>query len=985
MLLKTRNNQTATNFQGRPLHLILVMPFVLQIFAAVGLTGYFSLRNGRQAVNDLTNQLMDKVDNLVDQHLDTYLATPQRINRSTLDAIELGMLNSQDSQDIGRFFWKQMQTSDVSYINYALSTGEYVGAGSWLEGQGVTIDELSPKHKGKTYSYTTDRQGNRLKVVKAYNYEPLKEAWYADTVKAGKPIWSRVYIWDTASGIINISIAASHPIYNNAKKIIGVVGVDLRLQDISNFLRNLKISPSGRVFIIERDGLLIANSSHEKPFRIVNGTVQRLSALNSSDRLIQATAQYLQQQFGNFKEIKHSQQLEFRLKGKRQFVHVETWRDSLGLDWLVVVAVPESDFMAQINANTRLTIILCLIALLVATVLGIITSRWIAQLIWRLSQASQAIAAGDLDQKVEVKGIKELGMLSQSFNQMALQLKESFEQLEDRVEQRTAELNEAKQVAEAANQAKSEFLANMSHELRTPLNAILGFTQLMNRDSSLTREQQENLGIISRSGEHLLSLINDVLDMSKIEAGRIGLNENGFDLYSMLEAIEDMFQLKANSKALQLIFERAPEVPQYVHADERKLLQVLVNLLSNALKFTQKGRVILRVARGHSSGVRGQEEKQGELGKNSLLPPTTYHLRLSSGRSLPPTYTLHFEVEDTGAGIAPDELKSLFEPFVQTETGRKSQQGTGLGLPISRKFVQMMGGDIEVRSTLGQGTLFQFDIQVGQVDAVNIQTQKPTPRVSGLEPGQPSYRILVVDDRWANRLLLTKLLAPIGFEVREAENGQAAIAIWESWEPHLIWMDMRMPVLNGYEATQRIKSHLKGQATVIIALTASTLEQERAIVLSAGCDDFVRKPFREEVIFNKMAQYLGVRYVYEQKDVDAITASPRIPKRSFLQGRVVASINNEKTTSAYPTLAFGVPLTERSAPYILQPACLQVMSAEWIRNLHQAAVQLDGYLMAELIAQIPEEHTLLARALLEKVNDFDFDQIMHLAGDATSL
>jgi CheY-like chemotaxis protein len=440
-----------------------------------------------------------------------------------------------------------------------------------------------------------------------------------------------------------------------------------------------------------------------------------------------------------------------------------------------------------------------------------------------------------------------------------------------------------------------------------------------------------------------------------------------------------MFQLKANSKALQLIFERTPEVPQYVRADERKLLQVLINLLGNALKFTQTGKVILRVDRGQGS-VREQRspgaEEPRSRGENHL-PPTTYHL--------PPTYTLHFKVEDTGAGIAPDELKSLFEPFVQTETGRKSQQGTGLGLPISRKFVQMMGGDIEVRSTLGQGTLFQFDIQVGQVDAVNIQTQKPTRRVSGLEPGQPRYRILVVDDRWANRLLLTKLLAPIGFEVREAENGQAAIAIWESWEPHLIWMDMQMPVLNGYEATQRIKSHLKGQATVIIALTASTLEEERAIVLSAGCDDFVRKPFREEVMFDKIAQYLGVRYVYEEKDVEAIAASPRIPKRSFPKGRVVESIKKEKTTSAYLTLPVSGTPTGRSAPYILQSACLQVMPAEWIRNLHQAAVQLDGYLMAELIAQIPEEHTLLARALLEKVNDFDFDQIMHLAREATSL
>ncbi len=301
-------------------------------------------------------------------------------------------------------------------------------------------------------------------------------------------------------------------------------------------------------------------------------------------------------------------------------------------------------------------------------------------------------------------------------------------------------------------------------------------------------------------------------------------------------------------------------------------------------------------------------------------------------------------MEDTGPGIASDELESVFEPFVQTETGRKSQQGTGLGLPITRKFVQLMGGEITVSSTPGQGTIFQFDIQVGLAEAADVlQKQQQTRQVLGLEPGQPSYRILVVDDRDLNRLLLTKLLTPVGFEVREAENGQEAIAIWESWEPHLIWMDMRMPVMNGYEATKEIKAHIKGQATAIVALTASILEEEQAIVLGAGCDDFVRKPFRQEVIWEKMAQYLGVRYVYEENDE-------------------LGMMNDEKTTSSF----------------MLQPSFLQVMPAEWLTQLHHAATQLDAEQILALIAQIPEKHTSLAKALQQKVNDFDFDQIVNL-------
>ena len=929
MLLKNLTRQTTDTTKGIPLRLILIVPFVLQIFVAVGLTGYFSLRNGQQAINDLAKQLIDKTSDLVGQHLDTYLAIPQQINQSTLDAIELGMLDSRDFQRIGHFFWKQAQIYKVSYINYALFTGEYVGVGSMLPGQGVTIEEVSSKTKPKSNVFATDSQGNRKNKVRDYDYNPLNEAWYPQTLKAGKPIWSSIYNWDTPEGMTNIiSIAAGHPIYDNTKKMIGIIGVDLSLEDISVFLHNLKVSPSGKVFIVENNGLLVANSSSEKPFTIVNGKAQRLNVLDSGDPLIKATAQYLQQKFGNFKQIDTSQEqdLDFTLKGERQFVHVEPWHDKLGLDWLVVVVVPESDFMAQINANTRMTIILCLVALLVATLLGMFTSQWITQPILKLSRASKAIAAGNLDQEVEIKGVKELGVLSQSFNQMALQLAESFEQLEERVEQRTVELNSAKQTAEGANRAKSEFLANMSHELRTPLNAILGFTQLMHRDSSLTPQQQENLGIISRSGEHLLSLINDVLDMSKIEAGLIALNENDFDLYSMLDAIEEMFQLKAESQGLELLFELTPEVPQYVRTDERKLRQVLINLLGNAIKFTQKGGVTLRVGAGC-----------GEYTTYEQFNPKTLH---------PKPHTLLFEVEDTGSGIAPNEMESLFEPFVQTETGRKSQQGTGLGLPISRKFVQLMGGDIEVNSMLGRGTSFKFDLQVKLADAGQIQTQKQTHRVKSLEPGQPEYRILVVDDRPANRLLLTKLLTPIGFQVREAENGLDAIAIWSSWEPHLIWMDMRMPVMNGYEATRRIKSHVKGQATAILALTASTFESERAIVLSAGCDDFVRKPFQEDVLFEKMAQYLGVRYIYEHKD-------------NF----------EAKTTKAF----------------ILEPSSLQTMPNEWVEKLHLAAAQLDAETIATLVAQIPAENHPLAQALLDKVQDFDFDQIMNLAQEATVL
>ncbi|HEY9617761.1 MAG TPA: ATP-binding protein, partial [Microcoleaceae cyanobacterium] len=497
---------------------------------------------------------------------------------------------------------------------------------------------------------------------------------------------------------------------------------------------------------------------------------------------------------------------------------------------------------------------------------------------------------------------------------------QSFEQAQLRKSKLAADV--AKEAADAANRAKSQFLANMSHELRTPLNAILGFTQLLIRNTPSDSETSE-LAIIQRSGEHLLELVNDVLEMSKIEAGRVTLNETSFDLYLLLDTLEEMLQFRAESKGLQLIFNCSPDVPQYIRTDERKLRQVLLNLLGNAIKFTQTGRVILRV-RSNSSPI----------------SPSAHPL------------TLYFDVEDTGPGIATDEIQQLFEAFFQTKIGQNSQQGTGLGLAISQQFVRLMGGEITVDSVVNQGTTFAFDIQVGLGDPAEIQVQQPARRVIGLAPNQPQYRILVADDRWVNRHLLLRLLEPIGFEVRDAENGQQAIALWEEWHPHLIWMDMRMPVMDGYEATRYIKSHLQGQATVIIAITASAFDEERAIVLSAGCNDFVRKPIWEETVFEKIAQYLGVRYLYEETD-------PADRQNAGI--RVVNSRMNQVTS------------------VLLSPASLQVMPASWTAQLHQAAMQLDEQQIFSLIAAIPPEHADIANALTDLVNRVRFDTIVDLS------
>ena len=488
-------------------------------------------------------------------------------------------------------------------------------------------------------------------------------------------------------------------------------------------------------------------------------------------------------------------------------------------------------------------------------------------------------------------------------------LRQANEELEQRVQQRTAELAEAKEKADAANQAKSKFIANMSHELRSPLNAILGFTQIMTRSQSLPLEHQESVSIINRSGEHLLTLINNVLDLSKIEAGRITLNEKNFDLHRLLDDIHDMFQLKVNDKGLQLLLESAENLPRYIRTDEVKLRQILINLINNALKFTEKGGIYIRVS-------------QKTATNNQQLT------------------TIYFEVEDTGSGIAPEELEKLFEAFTQTASGKQAQEGTGLGLSISRKFVELMGGEMRASSRVGERTIFSFEIQCQEVEAADVETSSAQRRIIALEPRQPRYRILIVDDKPVNRQLLIHLLNPLGFKLQEASNGQEAIEMWEQWQPHLIWMDMRMPVMDGFEATQKIKARTQGQATAIIALTASVLEEERAVVLSAGCDDFLRKPFRDEQIFKILEQHLGVRYIYEE------TAPPSEDKAQ--QQEVLTAEN------------------------------LQILSPEMQRQLRQAVISASKKEIAAVVAKIADENQALSEAIATCFNNFEYDKILHL-------
>jgi len=565
----------------------------------------------------------------------------------------------------------------------------------------------------------------------------------------------------------------------------------------------------------------------------------------------------------------------------------------------------------------------------------------------------------------------EIESLKQISVQLAIAIQQStlFEQAKTEIiERKVAEtaLQKAVVAADKANRAKSEFLSSMSHELRTPLNAILGFSQVMVQDSSLHSQHQQHLEIINRASEHLLSLINDILEMSKIESGRTQLNESSFNLIKLLETLEEMFRLKAVSKKLQLNFEVADGVPHFVNGDECKLRQILINLLGNAIKFTETGSVTLQVKMKVEESLavekaefRDIQTKPADAGSEQSAPGDFDWVDANSIRPVflqnSEFLRLQFEIEDTGPGIAAEEMNKLFEPFEQTKTGHKSQHGTGLGLPISRKFVQMMGGDITVSSTPDLGSKFAFDIQIRLADPSDVKMLKPQKKVIGLAPGQPEYRILVVDDRADNRLVLVRLLSSIGLLVREAENGQEAVAVWEDWQPQLIWMDMRMPVMDGYEATKQIKAHPLGKTTVIIALTASAFEEERKCILAAGCDDFMPKPFEANILFAKMEEFLGIRYVYEEP-VD--TNDTKLEEK---ESEISGVSSNQSVASQ-----------------------LGQMPREWVEKIYNAAQECCDDKIIQLIEEIPREMALASQKLTNLAQNFLFDDIIELAKSAVT-
>ncbi len=870
-----------SKISGRlPLRLVLIAPFVLQIFGTVGIVGYLSFKNGEKAVNDLATQVNTQISNRIQQHVLAYLDKSHQTLEVTYAGIKSGNIDLDDFAALQRYFWQIVQNRDMeAYISFGNANGEFVGVERQENGR------FQLKIRDRTIApmrevYYLDDSGDRDKLVTSAKYDPRSRPWFEAAVQAGKPSWSKIYPFFSRKNTL-LGITPVHPIYKPTGELIGVLAINVTLLHITEFINTLKISQSGQSFIMERSGDLVVSSTIAQPFRVKGEgekrEIERLKAVDSDQPTVKATAQYLRDRFGDFKDIRQSQQLKFQINGAWQYAQVVPTQDSRGLDWLVVVVVPESDFMAQIYENTRTTILLCLGALGLAIAIGLYTARWIVRPILKLKDAAIALSEGDFSKTVDLNRADELGLLAGAFNSMAAQLQTSFTELEAK----NTKLEEL-------DRLKDEFLANTSHELRTPLNGIIGLTESLidGATGALSDNTKSNLNMIASSGRRLSTLVNDILDFSRLKHRNIDLQTKPTAVREIVGIVLMLCQSLVGQKPLQLVNNISADLP-LVDADENRLQQVLYNLVGNAIKFTEMGTIEIsaKIVAGHVS--------QPLVGEEALTARLQTLLHSSQ---------IEIAIADTGIGIPSDKLDRIFESFEQADgSTARIYGGTGLGLTVTKQLVELHGGKISVSSVVGEGSRFSFTLPVAQepqhsIDRTDsdLAVRERDVLVQAMIPDKPNDRpatspslhqpipkalvdgnnsnlkILIVDDEPVNLQVLVNNLSLANYAIAQANNGREALELVEQgFKPNLVLLDVMMPHMTGYEVSQKLRERFLPSELPIVMLTAKNQASDLVAGFEAGASDYLTKPFSKDELLARIKTHINLsRLVSENRHLN---------------------------------------------------------------------------------------------------------------------
>ncbi|MBK6604717.1 MAG: response regulator [Leptospiraceae bacterium] len=780
----------------------IIIPFLLEIVFTIALVWMFLYLNTQNIAFELTSKIQEQIQLRTNEFIASYFLNSKGLIKLNSQSVKNGQFQSGRNINYPQYFLEQIQNySDINDIFYADKNGIIHG----IERQGGDFIFRETNEKKIRFFYHLDSKGVKQNLIKTQEYDTQERPWFKEAVlNPNKILISKIFV-QANTGLLGITIFTS--VFNERNEFLGVTGVNIVLSNISNFLRKNKVSEHSQIFIITKEEEVLASSVEMETVKILNKNDFKISPMNESkSELIRNVGLEIKK----MEDFQNKKVISIEFGSEVYWVQISKISED-GLNWYMVTIFPESDFLDKIKANNRIISFIVSFALILMIVIGIFTARWIVSPIEELNAVSKNLSLHqfsevDLEKISSVNRQDEVGELSRSFLKMARDLKLFFENLEAKVKERTAQLEESRIQAESANRAKSLFLANMSHEIRTPMNGILGSLQLISSEN-YSKEDQEYLDAIQISAENLLVIINDILDFSKIEANKVELEKIPIKVHQIIKETISIVHFNSDKKGLYIKYNNEDSrIPEIMEGDPVRLRQIFLNLLSNAVKFTSVGGITV----SHSI------------------------IQIENGR-----YTIEFIVEDTGIGIEKSKIAGLFDSFSQGDSSTtRKYGGTGLGLAITKKLVEMMDGDIRVESDIGVGSRFIFTIKA-QIIKNYIEQEKTKAVYSALPV---DLRVLVAEDNELNQKIVIALLKKINVHADVAFNGVEVLELLKEKKYDIILMDIEMPEMDGIEATVRIKSNANHKSIFVVALTAHAQTGERERILNHGFDDYLTKP-----------------------------------------------------------------------------------------------------------------------------------------------